>query len=152
MHFRRSCATILVIFLPLKRFCNAQSHNVPHNQLSARVDSTSAFPQVNFSVVVHGRMQDLPRGQLFWGLEMRDVAKRLLGGFGGMLPLINFLEWCVLEHIFINFSLSKSLKIFIFYTKIMINCSHVLARGSRSMIHCPQFIIYLIQFRLQFFY
>ena len=27
-----------------------------HNQLSARVDS-----QINFSVVVHGRMQDLPR-------------------------------------------------------------------------------------------
>ena len=85
------------------------------------------------------------RGQLFWGIATRDVAKRLLGGFGGMLPRINFLNgaiWCVLEHIFINFSLSNSLKIFIFYTKIMINCSHVLAMGSSSMIHCPLIIFY----------
>ena len=61
-------------------------------------------------------------------------------GVQGMLPPNFFLNgaiWCVLEHIFINFSLSKSLKIFIFYTKIMINCSHVLARRSRSVIHCP---------------
>ena len=71
------------------------------------------------------------------------LAKRLLGGFGGMLPRkknLNRAIWCVLEHIFINFLLSKSLKIFIYYTKIMINCSHVLARGSRSMIHCPLII------------
>ena len=103
------------------------------------MDSTSAFPQINFLVVVHGRMQALPReGQLLGGL-----AKRLLGGFGGMLPRKKFLNraiWCVLEHIFINFLLSKSLKIFIYYTKIMINCSHVLARGSRSMIHSPLII------------
>ena len=42
-----------------------------HNQLSARVDS-----QINFSVVVHGRMQDLPRGAtIIWGGEgVRRVA------------------------------------------------------------------------------
>ena len=35
-----------------------------HNQLSARVDF-----QINFSVVVHGRMQDLQRGATInnWG-------------------------------------------------------------------------------------
>ena len=56
--------------------------------MSARVDS-----QINFSVVVHGRMQDLPRGAAIiytiifggWGLATRGYATRLLGGFGGML-------------------------------------------------------------------
>ena len=38
------------------------------------------------------------------------------------------------------FTLKKSKNIHFFYTKIMINCSHVLARGSRSMIHCPLII------------
>ena len=33
-----------------------------HSQLSARVDS-----QINFSVVVHGRMQDLQRGATIIG-------------------------------------------------------------------------------------
>ena len=42
-------------------------------------------------------------GQLFGGLSelhaakrltTRDVAKRLLGGFGGMLSRENFFEWC----------------------------------------------------------
>ena len=57
-------------------------------------------------------------GQLFFfwggGLATRGVAMRLLGGFGGMLPRNKFLNgaiWCVLEHIFIIFLLSKSLKI-----------------------------------------
>ena len=71
-------------------------------------------------------------------LVTRGVAKRLLGGFGGMLSPkknLNRAIWFVLEHIFIIFLLGKNLKIFIFYTKIMINCSHVLARGFRSMIH-----------------
>ena len=84
--------------------------------------------QINFSVVVHGRMQDLPKGgqQFFFGgvgvggggLATRGVAMRLLGGFGGHAsPKKNFngAIWCVLEHIFINFLLSKSLKISFFY-------------------------------------
>ena len=82
-------------------------------------------------------------GQLFWVLSTRGVAKRLLGGFGACFPekkIFNGTIWCFLEHIFINFLLSKSLKIFIFYTKTMINCSHVLSRGSRSMIHSPLII------------
>ena len=62
----------------------------------------------------------------------------LLGGFGGIF-LLNGAIWCVLEHIFIFFLLSKSLKIS-FFTKIIINCSHVLARGTRSMIHSPLII------------
>ena len=63
-------------------------------------------------------MQDLPfGGQLFGGLgefhdakrlATRGVAKRLLGGFGGMLPE-NFFEWCNLEHISINILLEKCL-------------------------------------------
>ena len=108
MHFRIRCATILVIFCPLKRL------RITHNQLSARVDS-----QINFSVVVHGRMQDLPReaNYFFLGggqLSTRGVAMRLLGGFGACFPEKNFLNgaiWCVLEHISINSLLSKSLKI-----------------------------------------
>ena len=64
-------------------------------------------------------------------------------GVGGMFPpnffLLNGAIWCVLEHIFIIFLLSKSLKIS-FFTKIIINCSHVLARGSRSIIHSPLII------------
>ena len=54
------------------------------------------------------------------GLATRGVATRLLGGFGGMLPRNFFLNgaiWCVLEHIFINFLLSKSLKISFFLQK-----------------------------------
>ena len=43
----------------------------------------------------------------FWGGACD--AMRLLGRFGGMLPRKIFFEWCVLEHIFIIFLLSKSL-------------------------------------------
>ena len=53
-------------------------------QLSARVDS-----QINLSVVVHGRMQDLPRGQLLFGggvVVTRGIATRLLGGSGACFP------------------------------------------------------------------
>ena len=85
MHFRICCATILVIFCPLKRFCKAWTYNVLHTINCARVDS-----QINFSVVVHGRMQDLPMGAnyFFWGggvLATRGVAMHLLGGFGAGL-------------------------------------------------------------------
>ena len=50
----------------------------------------------------------------------RGVAMRLLGGFGGMLPrniFLNGVIWCVLEHIFIIFLLSKSVKILFFIQK-----------------------------------
>ena len=53
----------------------------------------------------------------FWGgggFTARGVAMRLLGGFVGILPRkknCNGAIWCVLEHIFIFFLLSKSLKI-----------------------------------------
>ena len=55
-------------------------------------------------------------------------AMRLLEGSAAGFPEKNFWNgaiWCVLEHIFINFLPSKSLKIS-FYTKVIINCSHVL--------------------------
>ena len=42
-----------------------------HNQLSAMVDS-----QINFSVVVHGRMQDLQRGAT------------IIGGGGGFAGVV----------------------------------------------------------------
>ena len=80
--------------------------------------------QINFSVVVHGRMQDLPRGGatifFFWGggLATRGIATRLLGRFGGMFPRKNFFEWCNLVrfgayfHKFFTFKKSKNI---IFY-------------------------------------
>ena len=38
---------------------------------------------------------------------------------------------------FHNFFTFKKSKNIIFFTKIIINCSHVYARGSRSMVHSP---------------
>ena len=52
------------------------------------------------------------------GLAMRGVATRLLGGVQRHAsPRKNFngAIWCVLEHVFINFLLSKSLKILFLY-------------------------------------
>ena len=78
--------------------------------------------QIYSSVVVHGRMQDLPKEANYFfgggGLATRGVAMRLLGGSGACFPekkIFNCAIWCVLEHIFINFLLSKSLKISFFY-------------------------------------
>ena len=113
--------------------------------LSARVDS-----QINFSVVVHGRMQDLPRGAnyfilfFFWGGGACDALRshafaRGVRGYASPQKIFNVAIWCVLEHIFIIFLLSQSLK-YHFYTKIIINCSHVFARGSRSMVRSPLII------------
>ena len=72
-------------------------------------------------------------GQLFflggWGIATRGVAMRLLGGFGGMLPRKFFFELCNLVrfgayfHKFFTFKKSKNI---IFFTKIIINCSHAL--------------------------
>ena len=69
-------------------------------------------------------------GQYFWGSGRVSCRE----GFGCILT-VNFLKWCILKHIFIIFLLKKILKIFIFYTKILINCSLVLAMGFRGMIH-----------------
>ena len=74
---------------------------------------------------------------------MRGVAMRLLGGFGGMVPQKKNFEWCNLVRFgayFHNFFTFKKSKNIIFFTKIIINCSHVLARGSRCMIHSPLII------------
>ena len=67
------------------------------------------------------------------GLATRGVAMRLLE---------KMFEWCNLVQFgalygayFHNFFTFKKSKNIIFYTKIFINCSHVLARGSRSMVH-----------------
>ena len=82
-------------------------------------------------------MQDLPRGVNYYlggggGLafakgvqEHAFPKKKLMVQFGAF--------WSIFSYIFL---ISKSLKIS-FYTKIIINCSHVLARGSRSMVHSP---------------
>ena len=109
----------------------------------ASVDSTSASPQINFLVVVHGCMQDLPGGHSLGGgrlgklhgakrLSTRGVAKRFIGVFGGTLSRENIFNWCSLVRFGAychNFFTIKNLKIFIFYTKIMIYYSNVLARG-----------------------
>ena len=58
-------ATILVIFAPLKKFVmhkHITYYIYAHNKLSASVDSTSVSPQVNFLLVVHEGMYDLPGG------------------------------------------------------------------------------------------
>ena len=72
----------------------------------------------------------------------------LLGGWyarvvRGMLPPkknFNGAIWCVLEYIFIIFFYFQKVLKYHFNTKIIINCSHVLARGSRSMVHSPLII------------
>ena len=79
----------------------------------------------------YGRMQDLPReGNTFGVLDELSCCE----GFGCILT-VNFFKWCILKHIFITHLLKKILKIFIFYRKILINCSLVLAMGFRGMIH-----------------
>ena len=91
--------------------------------------------QINFSVVVHGHMQDLQRGATIIGGYARVVR--------GMLPpkkIFNGAIWCVLEYIFIIFFYFQKVLKYHFNTKIIINCSHVLARGSRSMVHSPLII------------
>ena len=124
MHFRICCATILVIFCTLKDFV---MHRHTHNQLSARVDS-----QIHFSVVAYGRMQDLPRGGNYYlrglafakGVREHASPKKILmvqfGAFWSIFSLFFYFQKVYKYH---------------FYTKIIINCSHVLARGSRSMVH-----------------
>ena len=114
-------------FCPLKRF-------VMDRYITYYTQSTvcqSGFYERISSIIFLSsspwRMQDLPRGGNFlWGLRREK-----------------FLEWCNLERFganFYTFLLSKGLKILILYTKIMINYSHILARGSMSMIHCPLII------------
>ena len=90
MHFRIGCATILVIFCPLKDF-------VMHRHITYYTQSTvcqGGFSNKFLSIVVHGRMQDLPRGATIFyfifflggGLATREVATRLLGGSGACFP------------------------------------------------------------------
>ena len=61
---------------------------------------------------------------------------------GHASPKKNF-QWCNLVrfgayfHKVFTFKKSKNI---IFFTKIIINCSHVLARGSRIMVHSPLII------------
>ena len=78
------------------------------------------------------------------GLATRGVAKRLLGGSGACFPKNILGEWSNLVrfgayfHKFFTYKKSKNI---IFFTKKIINCSHVLARGSRSMVHSPLIFI-----------
>ena len=87
-------------------------------------------------------------GQLFFffggGLATLFVAMRLLRGFGGMLPRKKNFEWCNLVRFgayFHNFFTFKKSKNIIFFTKIIINCSHVHAMledpGVWSTDHSP---------------
>ena len=81
--------------------------------------------QINFSAVIHGRMQDLPRGAkyifFFGGGRVACDAWRSHAFARGVWRhaspkyVLNGAILCVLEHIFLNFSLSKSLKISFLY-------------------------------------
>ena len=55
-----------------------------HNQLPARVDS-----QINFSVVVHGRMQDLQRGATIMGGHACPKKKILMVQFGAFWSIFS---------------------------------------------------------------
>ena len=76
-----------------------------------------------------------------WGACDSWPSHAFARGLGHASPnfILNGAIWCVLEHIFLFFLLSKSLKISFLY-KIIINCCHVLARGSRNMVHSPLII------------
>ena len=127
MHFRICCATNLIIFCTLKDF-------VMHRHITYYTQST----------VCQGGFSNKFLSSSLWAYAGFAKGGQLL--FGGGLAFakgvrehaspkkkFNGAIWCVLEHIFIIFLLSKSLK-YHFYTKIIINCSHVLARGSKSMV------------------
>ena len=144
MHFRICCARILVIFCPLKRFCDAYRHITYYTQstvcqggFSNQFLSSSSWAYAGFA----------KEGQLFF----------FFGGGGGACDAWRshafarevrghaspkfFFEWCNLvpfRAYFHNFYTFKKSKNIIIFTKIIINCSHVHARGSRSMVHSPQ--------------
>ena len=70
----------------------------------------------------------------------RGIATRLLEGSGACFreKKILMVQFGVYFHNF--FLLSKSLKISFLYKNSYKNCSPVLARGSRSMVHSPLII------------
>ena len=105
--------------------CHDFSHFLPPKKIAYYTQSTvcqGGFSNKFLSIVVHGRMQDLPREAnyfLFGGgafdawrcyafaRGVRDMPSRK--------KILNGAIWCVLEHIFINILLSKSLKISFLY-------------------------------------
>ena len=78
----------------------------------------------------------------FWGGGACDAWRShafARGVRGHASPKICF-EGCNLVRsgaYFHNFYTFKKSKKYYFFTKIIINCSHVHARGSRSMVHSP---------------
>ena len=82
----------------------------------------------------------------FWGGGACDAwrSQAFARRSGACFPPKKIGDWCNLVRFgayFHKFLLTKSLKIYFFFTKIVINCSHVLARGSRSMVHSPLIFI-----------
>ena len=123
MHFRICCATILVIFCPLKRFCNAYRHITYYTQsivcqrgFSNKFLSSSSWAYAGFA---KGRANYFFGGGE--GLATRRVAKRLLEGSGACFPKIFLGEWCNLvrfgAYFHKLFILTKSLKISFFLQK-----------------------------------
>ena len=116
MHFRICCATILVMFCPLKKFVMHRhityytQSTVCQGEFSNKFLSSSSWAYARFSK---------GGANYFWGgLATRGYATRLLEGFGDMLPQKSFLNgaiWCILELIFIIFLISKSLKMSFLY-------------------------------------
>ena len=74
---------------------------------------------MNFSVLVYAYAGFAKGGQLFGGLARRGVAKRLLGGFWGMLPRKKIFEWCNLvrfgEYFHKYFTFKKPKNIYFLY-------------------------------------
>ena len=77
--------------------------------------------QINFSVVVHGRICRICQGGLtiIWGggLATRGIDTRLLGGFGGMLPRKKIFYLCNLVRFGSYFFIFKKSKNVIFIHK-----------------------------------
>ena len=95
MHFRICCATILVIFCPLKNFVMHRHITYYTPSTSARVDSASAFPQINFSVVASPwAYAGFANGANFLGACVAWRSQAFARGVRGHASQNFFLEWC----------------------------------------------------------
>ena len=137
MHFRICCATTLVIFCPQKDFVMHRhityytQSTVCQGEFSNKFLSSSSWAYAGFA----------KGGHFFFfggggrGLATRGVAMRLLGGLGACFPenFFRMVHFGAYFHKLFTFKKSKN----VIFIQIFINCSHVLARGSRSMVHSP---------------
>ena len=122
MHFRICCATILVIFCPLKDF-------VMHRHITYYTQSTvcqGGFSNKFLSSSSWAYAGFAKGGQLFfWGggvwacdaWHSHAFARGVRGHASPKKIILNCAIWCVLEHIFITFFTFKKSKNIIFLQK-----------------------------------